>query len=453
MRKLIPILLIAALVGSCGIYKNYKRPEVNTDNLFGNNIPGGDSTTIGNLVWKELFTDTTLHSLIEEGLQNNTDLRIARLKTEEAAASLRTSRLTYLPSVSLTPQGTLSSFDGQKTTKTYQLSGAASWEVDIFGRLTNAKRGAKAALEESDAYRQAVQTQLIATIAGSYYTLLMLDAQVTISKETAANWQENVKTMQALKNAGQTTEAAVSQAEANRLSVEASLKTLLQQLNETENSLCTLLGRTPQSISRGTLCEQEFLQELTYGVPLQLLGNRPDIRQAEATLAQAFYYTNESRAAFYPSITLSGNAGWTNSGGAAITNPSALLLQAVGALTQPLFNKGANTTRLKIAKAQQEEALLTFQQSLLNAGSEVNNALVQWQTARDRISIGEQQIDALQTTVESTSLLMQYGTTTYLEILTAQQSLLQAELTQASDHFDEIQGVINLYHALGGGRE
>lgn len=453
MRKLIPILLIAALVGSCGIYKNYKRPEVNTDNLFGNNIPGGDSTTIGNLVWKELFTDTTLHSLIEEGLQNNTDLRIARLKTEEAAASLRTSRLTYLPSVSLTPQGTLSSFDGQKTTKTYQLSGAASWEVDIFGRLTNAKRGAKAALEESDAYRQAVQTQLIATIAGSYYTLLMLDAQVTISKETAANWQENVKTMQALKNAGQTTEAAVSQAEANRLSVEASLKTLLQQLNETENSLCTLLGRTPQSISRGTLSEQEFLQELTYGVPLQLLGNRPDIRQAEATLAQAFYYTNESRAAFYPSITLSGNAGWTNSGGAAITNPGALLLQAVGALTQPLFNKGANTTRLKIAKAQQEEALLTFQQSLLNAGSEVNNALVQWQTARDRINIGEQQIDALQTTVESTSLLMQYGTTTYLEILTAQQSLLQAELTQASDHFDEIQGVINLYHALGGGRE
>lgn len=453
MRKLIPILLIAALAGSCRIYKNYKRPEVTTDNLFGDNIPSGDTTTIGNLAWKELFTDTALHSLIEEGLQNNTDLRIARLKTEEAAATLRTSRLAYLPSVSLAPQGTLSSFDGQKTTKTYQLSGAASWEVDIFGRLTNAKRGAKAALEESDAYRQAVQTQLIATIAGSYYTLLMLDAQVAISKETADNWQENVKTLQALKNAGQTNEAAVSQAEANRLSVEASLKTLLQQLNETENGLCTLLGRTPQSIRRTTISEQQFPQELAYGVSLQLLGNRPDIRQTEAALAQAFYYTNESRAAFYPSITLSGNAGWTNSGGAAITNPGALLLQAVGSLAQPLFNKGANTARLKIARAQQKEALLSFQQSLLNAGAEVNDALVQWQTARDRISIGEQQIDALQTAVKSTSLLMQHGTTTYLEVLTAQQSLLQAELTQASDHFDEIQGVINLYHALGGGKE
>lgn len=453
MKKILPILLIAALTGSCGIYKNYKRPEVSTDELYGDNIPVEDTTSLGNLAWKELFTDPELQNLIEEGLRTNTDLRIARLKTEEAAATLRTSRLAYLPSLSLTPQGTLSSFDRQKTTKSYQLSGAASWEVDVFGRLTNAKRGAKAALEESDAYRQAVQTQLIVTIAGSYYTLLMLDEQVTISRETAANWQENVKTLQALKNAGQTTEAAVSQAEANRLAVEASLKTLLQQLNETENSLCTLLGRTPQSIRRGTLGEQQFPQQLAYGVPLQLLDNRPDIRQAEAALAQAFYYTNESRAAFYPSITLSGNAGWTNSGGAVIANPGALLLQAVGSLTQPLFNKGANTTRLKIAKARQEEALLTFQQSLLNAGAEVNNALVQWQTARDRIDIGEQQVAALEDAVKSTSLLMQHGTTTYLEVLTAQQSLLQAKLTQAADHFDEIQGVINLYHALGGGKE
>lgn len=452
-RNIIPILLLTVLAGSCGIYKDYKRPEINTDSLYGDNIPAGDTATIGNLAWKDLFTDPALQSLIEEGLQNNTDLRIARLKTEEAAATLRTSRLAYLPSLSLTPQGTLSSFDGRKTTKTYQLSGSASWEVDLFGRLTNAKRGARAALEESDAYRQAVQTQLIATIAGSYYTLLMLDAQVAISTETAANWQENVKTMQALKNAGQTTEAAVSQAEANRLSVEASLKTLLQQLNEVENSLCTLLGRTPQAIPRGTISEQQFPQQLAYGVPLQLLSNRPDIRQAEAALAQAFYYTNESRAAFYPGITLSGSAGWTNSGGAAIINPGALLLQAVGSLTQPLFNKGANTARLKIAKAQQEEARLTFQQSLLNAGAEVNNALIQWQTARERIQLGEQQITALESAVKSTSLLMQHGTTTYLEVLTARQSLLQAELTQAADRFDEIQGVINLYHALGGGKD
>lgn len=452
-KYIIPILLITVLMGSCSIYKDYKRPEVRTDGLYGDNIPAGDTATIGNLAWRELFTDPSLQSLIEEGLQNNTDIRIARLRTEEAAATLRTSRLAYLPSLSLTPQGTLSSFDGQKTTKTYQLSAAASWELDIFGRLTNAKRGARAALEQSDAYRQAVQTQLIATIAGSYYTLLMLDAQVAISEETAANWQENVKTLQALKNAGQTTEAAVAQAEANRLAVGASLKTLLQQLNETENSLCTLLGRTPQAIERGTLAGQQFPQQLAYGVPLQLLSNRPDIHQAEAALAQSFFATNEARAAFYPSLTLSGAAGWTNSGGTAITNPGALLLQAVGSLVQPLFNKGANTARLTIAKARQEEALLTFRQALLNAGAEVNDALIQWQTARDRIQLGEQQITALESAVKSTSLLMQHGTTTYLEVLTAQQSLLQAELTQASNRFDEIQGVINLYHALGGGKE
>lgn len=453
MRKLISILLIAVLMGSCGIYKNYIRSEVADDNLFGDNIPTKDTTTIGNVSWRELFTDTALQALIEEGLQNNTDLSIARLKTQEATATLRTSRLAYLPSVSLAPQGTLNSLNGQNTTKTYQLSGTASWELDIFGRMTNVKRGARAALEESEAYRQAVQTQLIATIADSYYTLLMLDAQVDITQKTAINWQQNVKTMQALKNAGETTQAAVSQAEANRLSVDASLKTLLQQLKETENSLCSLLGRTPQFIQRGSISAQQFPEQLSYGVPLQLLRNRPDIRQTEAALAQAFYYTNESRAAFYPSITLSGNAGWTNSIGTAITNPAALLLQVVGSLTQPLFNKGVNSARLKIAKAQQEQARLTFQQSLLNAGAEVNNSLGQWQTARDRIAIGEQQIDALQTTVKSTSLLMQHGKTTYLEVLTAQQSLLQASLTQVSDHFNEIQGVINLYHALGGGQE
>lgn len=452
MKKTILFLMIAALMSGCNIYKTYKRTDVSTDNLYGDNVPAGDSVSIGNLTWRELFTDTALQALINEGMNNNTDLRIARLKVEEAKATLHTSRLAYLPSLSLTPQGTLSQFDRQKSTKSYQLGGSASWEVDIFGKLTNAKRGAKAALEESDAYQQAVQTQLVATIANSYYALLLLDAQIAISEETVANWKENVKTLQALKQAGQTNEAAVSQANANRLGVEASLLTLRQQLTETENSLCTLLGRTPQGITRGRIEEQQFPQELAYGVPLQLLSNRPDVRQAEAVLAQAFYYTNEARSAFYPSITLSGVAGWTNSGGAGIVNPGALLLQAAGSLAQPLFNKGANTARLKIAKAQQEESALSFRQSLLNAGAEVNNALVQWQTARERIGIGEQQTADLQTTVSHTKLLMQHGTTTYLEVLTAQQALLQAELTQASDHFDEIQGVINLYHALGGGR-
>ena len=259
--------------------------------------------------------------------------------------------------------------------------------------------------------------------------------------------------MYALKKAGLTNEAAVSQSEANCLSVEASLLTLRQQINEVENSLSNLLGEVPGRIERGNIDRQEFPRTLSVGVPLSLLSNRPDVRQAEYSLAQAFYTTNGARSAFYPNITLSGVTGWTNNGTGIITNPGGWLLQAIGSVTQPLFNKGANIAQLKIAKAQQEEASLAFQQSLLNAGSEVNNALTQWQTARGRIQLADQQITALQKAVKSTRLLMQHGNTTYLEVLTAQQGLLQAELSLVADRFDEIQGVINLYHALGGGQE
>lgn len=451
MKTIFFLLTTTALMTSCGIYNTYERPEVETAGLFRDTVPMADTTSLGNLPWRELFTDSQLQSLIEQGLSNNTDLRIAHLRVKEAEASLLAARLSYLPSASLAPQGTISSFDGGKASKTYQLPVSASWEIDIFGKVTNANRSARAALEQSDAYRQAVQTSLISTIANSYYTLLMLDSQLAISEQTSANWKENLNVMRSLKRAGQATEAAVSQAEANSLSVEASLLTLRQQINETENSLATLLARTAQPIIRGELSAQLFPERLSTGISLQLLSNRPDIKQAETSLMQAFYATNSARSAFYPSITLGGSAGWTNSGGAAITNPGALLLSAVGSLTQPLFNKGANIANLKIAKAEQEAATLTFQQSLLNAGAEVNNALTQWQTARSRSSLTTRQVSALETAVRSTRLLMQHGTTNYLEVLTAQQSLLQAQLTEVADQFDEIQGVINLYLALGGG--
>ena len=362
-----------------------------------------------------------------------------------------TSRLSYLPSVSFTPQGTLTSVDGSKPSKTYNLAVAADWEIDLFGKLLNSKRGAQAALEQSEAYRQAVQTQLVATIANSYYTLLMLDRQLDITRRTADTWSESVRTMKALKRAGQTTEMAVAQTEAGKLSVDASVLSLERQINETENSLSTLLGMSPQEIGRSTLEKQEFPDSLSTGVPLQLLSRRPDVRQCEAQLAVAYYATNSARSAFYPGITLSGSAGWTNAAGAAITNPGQWLLSAVGSLVQPLFNRGKNIANLKIAKAQQEEALLTFRQSLLNAGAEVNDALVQWQTARQRILLDEQQTASLRSALRSSELLMQHSSQNYLEVLTARQSLLQAELNVAADRFDEIQGVINLYHALGGG--
>lgn len=453
IKTTITTILLTTTLGSCQIYRSYERPESVTvsDSLYRQSNIANDTTSLAALTWKELFTDPQLQQLIETGLNNNTDLRIARLKVEEAEALLMTSRLSYLPSLSLTPQGTLKSIDGEKPAKTYNLAASAEWEIDLFGKILNNKRGAQAALEGSEAYRQAVQTQLVATIANSYYTLLMLDEQLDITRRTAETWTESVRAMKALKRAGQATEMAVAQTEAGKLAVDASVVSLEQQINEMENSLSTLLGMTPQEISRSTLDVQQFPDSLSAGVPLQLLSRRPDVRQCEAQLAVAYYATNSARSAFYPSINLSGSAGWTNAASAAITNPGQWLLTAVGSLVQPIFNKGQNIANLKIAKAQQEEALLTFQQSLLDAGAEVNDALVQWQAAKKRIALDEQQTASLRSALRSSELLMQHSSQNYLEVLTARQTLLQAELDLTSDRFDKIQGVINLYHALGGG--
>ena len=434
MKKIIICLFLSAGLSGCHVYRTYERPDTTvTDSLYRQPVVAGDTASIASLSWKELFSDPQLQQLIETGIANNTDLNIARLKVKEVEALLLSSKLAYLPSVSLTPQGTLSSVDGSKTSKTYDLAASADWELDIFGKLTNAKRGVKAALEQSEAYRQAVQTQLV------------------ITRRTAETWDENLRAMKALKRAGQTTEMAVAQTEASKLSVDASVLSIEQQISEMENSLSALLGMAPQLITRSTLDNQRFPESLSTGVPLQLLHRRPDIRQKEAELAGAFYATNQARSAFYPSITLGGSAGWTNSAGGAITNPGQWLLSAVGSLVQPLFNRGQNIANLKIAKAQQEEALLTFRQSLLDAGTEVNDALVQWQKAQGRLALSKQQVTSLQSAVRSSELLMRHSSQNYLEVLTARQTLLQAELSVASNRFDEIQGVINLYHALGGG--
>ena len=452
MKRIIIGLLLSTGLSGCHIYRTYERPELSgVDSLYRVPAMTEDTMSLADFSWKELFTDTVLQQLIEKGIENNTDLNIARLKVREAEALLTSSKLAYLPSVSLTPQGTIKSIGGNSPTKTYNLAASADWELDIFGRLTNAKREAKAVLEQSQAYKQAVQTQLIATIANSYYTLLMLDKQLDISKRTAEIWAENLRVMKALKKAGQTTEMAVAQIEASKLSVDASLLSLEQQITEVENSLSSLLGVVPQRIDRSTLDMQSFPDTLSVGVPLQLLQRRPDVRQSEAALAEAFYTTNRAYSAFYPAITLSGSAGWTNAAGAIISNPGEWLFSAVGSLVQPLFNRGQNIANLKVAKARQEEVLLTFRQTLLNAGTEVNDALLQWQVARRRLDLDRQQIISLQSAVRSSELLMRHSSQNYLEVLTARQTLLDAELSAVSDRFEEIQGVINLYHALGGG--
>lgn len=450
MKKILIVCLAAAMT-SCGIYKNYQRPDVVTDGLYGT-AETADSTTLGDISWQEMFTDPQLQALIDLALTNNTDLQSAQWRVKEAEATLKSARLAYLPSFNFAPEGTISSFDNGAASKTYSIPVTASWQIDIFGGLTNAKRKAKALYLQSREYQQAVRTQLIASVANLYYTLLMLDSQYEVTKETAAKWEESVRTMREMKAAGMTNEAGVAQYEGSYYGIVASLNDIEYSIRETENSLCSVLGEVPHEIVRGRLDEQQLPDNLAVGVPVQMLSNRPDIRQAEYSLMQSFYATNAARSALYPSITLSGSAGWTNNAGV-ITNPGKLLLSAAGSLLQPIFNANANRANLKIAKAQQEESKLAFQQALLNAGAEVNNALTQCQTARAKTDLRIKQIEAMERAVESTELLMQHSSTTYLEVLTAQQSLLSAQLSQIADQFDEIQGIVNLYQALGGGRD
>ena len=447
------IAACAALLSSCGIYTTYHPATEVPEQLYGEEVVVSDSSSIASLHWRELFTDPYLVTLIEQGLANNTDYLAAGLRVQEAEATLLSAKLAYLPSLALAPQGTLSHLEGHKMTKAYSLPATASWEIDLFGKLRNAKRQSQALLAQSKDYQQAVRSQLIAGIANTYYTLLMLDEQLRIAEQTATSWGESARATHALMQAGMTNEAAVAQMEAAYAQVSASVLDLKDQINQVENSLSLLLAETPHRVQRGTLAGQTWPSSLSVGFPVSLLANRPDVRAAERSLEQAFYATNQARAAFYPSITLSGSAGWTNSAGGMISNPAQFVASAVGSLTQPLFAKGQLTGQLKIAKAKQEEASLQFQQTLLQAGAEVNEALVQYQTAQEKRELYAQQVNALQTAYRSTSLLMEHGTTTYLEVLTAQQSLLSAQLTQVANEGTEIQSLIQLYQALGGGAE
>ena len=424
-KQIIGMMCLAAMMSSCHIYRAYDRPET---------------------------IDPQLQALIEEGLANNVDMQAAILRVEEAKVMLTAAKLAYLPSFNLVPQGTLSSFDKSKTSKTYQLPVAASWEIDLFGKLLNAKRDQRTVYLQSQYSQQAVRSQIIGGIANIYYSLLMLDRQVQITSETVDIYKENVRTMEAMKIAGMATEAAVAQTRAVYHQVQASLLDLKRQVRETENSLCVLLAKAPQHIDRSTLDAQTVPDNLMVGVPLQLLENRPDVKIAEMSLASAYYTTNQARSAFYPSITISGTAGWTNSAGAAIINPGKVILSAIASLTQPIFNNGKLVANLKVSKAEEKIAQMNYQQTILEAGQEVSDALYLYDTQDKKLIQDRQQVDQLDKAVTYTKALFQSGDATYLEILTAQQSLLSAQLTEVSDNFQRLQAVINLYSALGGGR-
>lgn len=459
MRKITCITIICinmVLLSSCHIYRNYQRPDnLPTDSLFrdAENQPVTDSLSLGDLPWQEIFQDTLLQQYIRYGLEHNTDMQTALLRVDQAKAQLTAAKLSFLPSLTLSPQGTLTSTAGSKTVKTYELPVQASWEIDLFGNLRNAKKGTQATLLQQQAYQQAVRSELIAGIANTYYSLLMLDEQVAISQSTLEVWKEQVRTMEARMKVGEETENAVTQARASLYELEATHNDLLRQQRETENSLCTLLGMTSRSLERGTLDKQIFPETLPTGIPVRLLSRRPDIVQAEMTLANAYYTTNQARSAFYPNLNLSGSAGWTNALGQAVTNPGDWILSAVASLTQPLFNRGKLISNLRVSKDEEQIALLNYRQTLLDAGQEVNDALYATESAGRSLESHRKQCRELERTVQTSEALYRTGNATYLELLTARQSLLNARLNVVTDSFTQCQAVINLYQALGGGAE
>ena len=443
MKKLILIVSVAAMFASCSIYKKYSRPEdISTANLYGN-IERADTTTMADVSWREFFTDKHLQGYIEQGLKNNIDMQLAAERVQQSELALQSARLAFIPSFGFEPSISLG-MGSQSAQVGYSLPVKASWEIDIMARQLNAKRKAEAALEYNRLYRRSVQTALVAAIANNYYTLLMLDAQLRISRATSVSWKENVRIMKAMKQAGMTNAASISQTEANSCSIDTSLHDLEYKLVQAQNSFALLLGVTPQDFPRGELNGVDFKQELFIGVPAQLLARRPDVQQAEYNLMLAFYNTNIAHANLYPSLTISGE-------GTLKGLPTSWALSFLGKLIQPIFNAGSNRANYKIAQSQQREALLHFEHKLLEAGNEVNTALAQCRSARSKTNLRIRQIQTLESAVYSTRQLMSHSEATYLEVLTAQQSLLSARLQQVSDRFEGIQGVINLYRALGGG--
>ncbi len=459
ITNIIIVGLATLVLTSCkSLYGKYERPEVNTTGLVRDAISDTDTlavtdtTTFANLPWRELFTDPKLQALIETGLENNPDLLNAALNVQMAEAQLKASKLAFLPSVSFSPQGTLSSWDGSKASKTYSLPINASWNLDIFGNLLSQKRSTQMFLVQMKDVQVSVQSSLIANIANMYYTLLMLDEQMRIINEMEQLTKETWEIMKVQKEAiTGVRSTAVQAAEASYYSVLAQKEDMRRQIRETENSLSLLLGRQAGLIERGTLAEQSLPTEFSTGVGIQLLANRADVHANEMALAQCFHDVQTARSRFYPSVNISGSGAFTNSSGAGIVNPGAWLLSAVGSLVQPIFQNGQLIANLKVAKAQYEQAYNTWQNSVLQAGAEVSNALVLYNASDAKSKIEAKQVEVLRKNVEDTRMLMATAGSTYLEVIEAQSSLLNAELSKVQDDFYKMQAVVNLYYALGGG--
>ena len=445
------------LLASCGLYNKYERPEVNTQGLvrdtlsLTDTLAVNDTTSFGNLPWRSVFTDPQLQTLIQQGLDNNVDLLNAALSVKMIEAQLACAKLAFLPSIALTPQGTLSSFDGSKTTKSYQLPISASWNVDLFGNILSVKRSAQMQLLQAKDYQLAVKTNIITGVANLYYTLLMLDRQLEILTEMEGLTKETWDMMALQMKFGRARSTSVQSAEASYYSVQSQITDMKRQIREVENSLSLLLCQPGQTISRGKLYEQSLPSEFSTGVALQMLNNRPDVHAAEMSLAACYHNVQTARSRFYPSINITGSGIFTNSNGA--VNPGKWLLSAIGSLTQPIFANGQLVAGLKVAKAQQEQAFNNWQNAIYKAGNEVSNALVSYNSYDERSRLEQKQTDLYRQTVEDTRQLYKSSGSTYLEVISAQANLLNAEITKVTDDFYKMQAVVSLYSALGGGRE
>lgn len=401
-------------------------------------------------MWRTVFTDPHLTKLIEVALKQNADLRTACLNVEQAEAQLRASRLAFLPGLTIGAEGTITETKGQPTSKTYNIPMTMQWEIDLAGRLRGEKRAAVASFWSTAETERAVRLRLIAGVAAQYYQLVMMDEQLNVIRQSVENARQTLEVTETLKEVGMQNEAAVNAAKAAYMNVMAQEKTLLQQIKTAENAMGVLVG---QSIADSLLQRSANMDAVVFepaqNYQLVKLANRPDVRAAEYALKAQMAQVDVARAAFYPQLNITATAGWTNNVGQ-VVNPGQMLLSAIGSLVQPLFSKGQNRANLRIAKARQEQALVAFNQSLLVAGAELSDALTACRLSSDRLALRQQEVAAAERAFEVSRLLMENSSATYLEVLVAQQTLLQARQALAADRLDNIQGKINLYKALGG---
>ena len=435
------------LLSSCSLYQKYEANNTVPADIMGDAVQPDDTVSLGTLGWRQLFTDPLLQKLIEKALQNNTDVRQAQLTVEQAQNDLKSAQLGWLPILSFEPSGSLTRFNGAST-RSYVIPLTASWQAGIFGQVTTKKRLAKAKRQQMDDYRQAVQTALAANVASTYYELVMLDRELQILQETQDVWEESLEAMRVLFEAGLYMSPAVYQMEASLASVKSGIVEVQETIHTTEAALCLLLSEPPHSIERSPHGTFVMPEQLHLGLPLRLLSARPDVRQAERNMEIAFYERQQALQAFYPDITLSGSLGWSNGEGA--VNPAQFLANAVASLTQRIFTQGKLRAQYKNAKIEQEKARLQFVQTLLGAGNEVYQQLRICHKTEQKAEYLTSIVNSLHEAYLGTSELMKNGTNTYVEVLKAQEDLLTAQITEAQNHYEGIQALINLYTALGG---